>query len=341
MSAATIATIAHLLREGDVLEAVDDEGHLLGLGGRLRVLRHLLEVVDHHDELASAGQLLVLLDQRPDVVDGACRLRPPHQEEVLAVAADPVEARPEARVRRELRPGPALAVGDPRAEDLAAHVLDLDGARLVREVGQRRFHGDEPVEEVVLLVLEADVEDVRLAARGDVARHLQGHRRLAGSLGTADQEELARAQARADRLVQRGEAQRDRLVVGQVAGDDPVVQVHQDVEGGPGHEAPGVGVKAPLRLRPTDGGLLSLGAHACTRSPGVADSGAGPRAEILAPAPGPNTLPEYHAEARSTPPIRCPAWRRSRRSGPGPGSRLRSWRGPSTRSGHGSCRSAA
>ena len=82
----------------------------------------------------------------------------------------------------------------------------------------------------------------------------------------------------ADRLVERREAQRDGLVVGQVAGRDPVVQVHQDVEGGPGHQAPGVGVQAPLRLRPARGGLLDLGAHACTRSPGVADGGADPRA---------------------------------------------------------------
>src|SRR4030067_516941 len=90
----------------------------------------------------------------------------------------------------------------PAAHDLLAHVLDLDGARLVRQVGQRRLHGDEPVEQVLLLVLEAEVEDVGLAARGDVAGHLQGHRRVARALRATDQQQLAGTEAAAHGLVE-------------------------------------------------------------------------------------------------------------------------------------------
>ena len=61
-------------------------------------------------------------------------------------------------------------------------------------------------------MLEADVQDVGLTARRDVARHLEGHRGLAGALGTTDEQEFAGAQTPADGLVERGEAQRDRLV---------------------------------------------------------------------------------------------------------------------------------
>ena len=73
---------------------------------------------------------------------------------------------------------------------------------------------DQAVEQVVLLVLEADVEDVGLAARRDVAGHLEGHRRLAGALGAADEQQLTGPQAAADGLVERREAERDGLVVG-------------------------------------------------------------------------------------------------------------------------------
>ena len=76
----------------------------------------------------------------------------------------------------------------------------------------------EPVEQVLLVVLEADVQDVGLAARGDVARHLEGHRRLAGALGSADEQQLAGAEPGADRLVERREAERDRLVLADLAG---------------------------------------------------------------------------------------------------------------------------
>ena len=118
---------------------------------------------------------------------------------------------------------------------------------LCGQVGERRLHRDQPVEQVLLVVLEADVEDVGLAAGRDVARHLEGHRRLAGALRAADQQELAGAQAAADRLVERREAQRDRLVLRDLAGRDLVVEVDQDVERRAGHQAAVVGVEAPRR----------------------------------------------------------------------------------------------
>ena len=148
---------------------------------------------------------------------GAGGLRAAQQEQVLAVARDPLERRAQARVVGQL--GGALALGQPRAQDLLADVLDLDRAGLVRQVGERRLHGDEPVEQVLLVVLEADVEDVGLTARGDVARHLEGHRRLAGALRAADEQQLAGPQAATDGLVQRREAERHRLVLA----DLPVV----------------------------------------------------------------------------------------------------------------------
>jgi hypothetical protein len=54
-------------------------------------------------------------------------------------------------------------------------------------VGQRRLHRDEPVHQVRLVVLEAQVQDVGLATGRDVARHLEGHRGLAGALGATNQ----------------------------------------------------------------------------------------------------------------------------------------------------------
>jgi hypothetical protein len=106
-----------VLGEGDVLEAVDDEGDLLGLVLGLRDLRDLLEVVDEDDEPSLAGQLAVLLDELADVVDRARRLGAAEQEQVLPVAGDPVEGRPEARVVRELRdrrcPRPSTSRGSP------------------------------------------------------------------------------------------------------------------------------------------------------------------------------------------------------------------------------------
>ena len=165
----------------------------------------------------------MLLHEPSDVVDGAGRLRAAEEEQVLAVAGDPVERRPQPRIARQLG-GPA-ALGDPGPEDLLANILDLDRAGLVRQVGERRLHRDEPVEEVLLIVLEAEVEDIGLAAGCDVACHLEGHRRLAGALGTADQQELAGPQAGADRLVERGEPERNGLVLANLAGRHLVVEL--------------------------------------------------------------------------------------------------------------------
>ena len=88
----------HVLGQGDVLEAVDDERDLLGLVLGLRDLGHLLHVVDEHDEPSFAGQRAVLLDELADVVDRAGRLRATQQEQVLTVARDAVERRAQARL---------------------------------------------------------------------------------------------------------------------------------------------------------------------------------------------------------------------------------------------------
>ena len=85
-------------------------------------------------------------------------------------------------------------------------------------MGQRRLHGDHALDQVLLVVLEADVEGGRLARCGHVARHLERHRRLALALGAADQHQLAGTQAATDRLVHRHEAGRDRDEVVDSAG---------------------------------------------------------------------------------------------------------------------------
>ncbi len=236
----------HFLGQGDVLEAVDHEGHLLRLGRRLGDDRHLLEIVDHDEEAPITREGLVLPDELPRVVDRAGGLGPAHEEEVLAVAGDSVERRSEPRIVRQL--GPAGALGHPRPQDLLADVLDLDRTGLVGQVGERRFHGDQPVEEVLLLVLEADVEDVGLAAGRDVAAHLEGHSGLAGALRAADEEQLAGSEAAADRLVERREAQRNRLVLAHPARRDVVVEVDQDVQRRPRVHAAVRGVEAPGAL---------------------------------------------------------------------------------------------
>ncbi len=64
--------------------------------------------------------------------------------------------------------------------------------------GERRLHGHQPAEQVLLVVLEADVEHVGLAALGDVARDLQRHRGLARALRAADEHQLAAADAAAE-----------------------------------------------------------------------------------------------------------------------------------------------
>ena len=208
---------------------------------------HLLEVVDEQHQAPIARQATVLLDELADVVDGAGGLRAAHQEQVLAVARDAVHRRAQARVVGHL--GVGLALGHPGPEDLLADILDLDRAGLVGKVRERRLHRDEAVEQVLLVVLEADVEHVRLAAGRDVARHLEGHRRLAGALGATDEQQLAGAQAEADRLVERREAERDRLVLADLAGRDLVVEVDQDVERRARLQASVGGVEAPRRHR--------------------------------------------------------------------------------------------
>jgi hypothetical protein len=109
-------------------------------------------------------------------------------------------------------------------------------------------------------VLEAEIEDVRLAARRDVARHLQRHRRLAGALRATDQQQLTWAKARAHRLVHGREAKRNRLVVAHLARRDLVVEIDQHVEGRTrGHAAVG-GIEPPCAVRCSND-LGGLGAH--------------------------------------------------------------------------------
>ena len=178
---------------------------------------------------------------------------------------------------------------------------------------QRRLHRDQPVEQVLLVVLEADVEHVGLAARRDVAGHLEGHRGLAGALGAADQQQLAGAEARADRLVERREAERDRLVLADLAGRDLVVEVDEHVQRRARRHAAVVGLEAPVARR----GQLSaaavrfaVGAHAVRILPGGLPRGAhGPRygwhrEMALSPIrtrPVPHSAAVERARARPTP----------------------------------------
>ena len=171
----------------------------------------------------------MLSDQLADVVNRARGLRAAQQEQVLAVARDPVERGAQARVVRQL--GHPAAIGDPRPEDLLADVLDLDGAGLVGQVRERGFHRDEAIEQVLLVVLEAEVQYVRLSAGGDVAGHLQRHRRLAGALSPADQQQLAGPQPGADGLVHGSEAERNGLVLAHPARRHLVIQVDENVKG--------------------------------------------------------------------------------------------------------------
>ncbi len=170
----------------------------------------------------------MLADQLAHAVDGARRLAAPEQEQVLAVPGDPVERWAQARVAGELGCSPTLR--HPGAEDLLAHVLDLDRARLLGQVCQRRLGSDQAVEQIELVMLETDVQDVGLATGRHVARHLERHRGLARALGAADQQQLARTEPGADRLVQRREAEGDRLVLPDLAAGDLLVEVHQHLD---------------------------------------------------------------------------------------------------------------
>jgi hypothetical protein len=114
-------------------------------------------------------------------------------------------------------------------------------------VRQRRLHGDQALDQVLLIVLEAHVEDGRLAGCGHVAGHLQRHGRLAGALGAADQHQLARSQAAADRLVQRNEAGGDGHELLDLARRNLLVQAGQDIQRGARRERPLSGLELPVR----------------------------------------------------------------------------------------------
>ena len=218
--------------------------------------------------------------------------------------------------------GLAGALGHPRPEDLLADVLDLDRAGLVGQVRERRLHRDEPVHQVRLVVLEAQVEDVRLAAGGDVAGHLEGHRGLAGALRPADEQQLAGAQAGADGLVERGEPERDGLVLARW----PVVTLSlrstRTSSARARRHAPVIGIEAPA---PCVGGRAAsasaVGAHAVGSSPEAVRSArraCGGRS--VAPASGPVSPIRYWPALH----LHAAAWRSRRTSRRWPGWRSRS-----------------
>jgi len=99
----------------------------------------------------------------------------------------------------------------------------------------------------MLFVLETDVTDVGLPARRNVARHLECHRRLAGPLGTTDEQELTGPQAAADRLVERREAQRTAWYR-RGSRWRSVVEVNHHVERRARDQAPGRRIETPLAL---------------------------------------------------------------------------------------------
>ncbi len=227
----------------------------------------------------------MLLDEGADVVDRARGLRSTQQEQVLPVAGDPVERGSKPRVVGELGARPTL--GHPGPEDLLADIDDLDGAGLVRQMRERGLHRDQPVEQIRLVVLEADVQDVGLPARRDVARHLEGHGRLAGALGTADEHQLAGAQTTTDGLVHRGETERDRLVFADLAPDDLLVEIHQHVERRARRHAAVGRIKTPGRRC---GGRLRIsgfGAHVGADLPGWCSDAKGSTQLRLNHPPGP------------------------------------------------------
>ena len=172
----------------------------------------------------------MLRDQGAHVVDRRRGRGAAHQVEVAAVAGDPLERGPQPRVGAELGALPRLDGRGVALHDLFLDVLDLHGAGLLRQLAERGLHGDEALDEVLLLVLEAHVECGRLAGCGHVAGHLQRHGGLALSLGAADQHQLTRAQAATDRLIERDKAGPDRLELVDLARGDSLVQVGQHVE---------------------------------------------------------------------------------------------------------------
>ncbi len=203
-----------LVVQRQVLEALHHGGDLLGLVSRLGVHRHLLHVVDEDHQALVAGELLVLLDEGSHVLDGAGGLRPTQQVQVGSVAVDTLQRGAQAGVGAEV--GVLAAGRHPRAQDLLAHVDELDATAAAGHAGQHGLLRDETVEQVLLVVLEADVEHAGEAAHDDVACHLQRHRGLAGALGAADEEHLTSADAAADGLVQGRESEWHRLILGDV-----------------------------------------------------------------------------------------------------------------------------
>ena len=171
----------------------------------------------------------MLLDELADVVDRARGLRAAQQEQVLAVAGDPVERRAQARVVGEL--GAAATFGHPRPEDLLADVLDLDRAGLVRQVGERRLHRDEPVH----------AGTPRRARSRGRARWPGRRTRCCGP--SAGPSSSCRCPGRRRSAAARRHAgpvpmvlssgvkpERDGLVLGEVPGRDALVEVDQDIE---------------------------------------------------------------------------------------------------------------
>jgi hypothetical protein len=121
-------------------------------------------------------------------------------------------------------------------------------------VRERGLHGDHALDEVLLVVLEADVEDRCLAGGGHVARHLERHRRLALALRAADEHQLARPQSPADRLVHRHEAGRDRHEVIDASRRHSLVEAGEDAERGARLKRALAGIELPVGFR-----LLLLG----------------------------------------------------------------------------------
>ena len=114
-------------------------------------------------------------------------------------------------------------------------------------MSERRLHGDQPLDQVLLFVLEADVQHAGLSTGRHVARHLEGHGRLARALRSTDQEQLAGAHASADRLVERNEPGRDGLELVDPPRRDALIEAGEHLEGGAWRESPLAGVEGPIR----------------------------------------------------------------------------------------------
>src|SRR5260221_14530939 len=106
------------------------------------------------------------------------------------------------------------------------------------------------------------------ARRGDVAGHLEGNRRLARAWRTADEQELARLQPATDGAVDRRQPERNWLVLRELAGKDPLVDVDQDVERGARNQRAALGVEAPGRWTCRLAGLSAAARPAPPRPPG-------------------------------------------------------------------------